>query len=77
MDWTKGQKTRSVVAEGLRDIDIPVVVVAEGQYCLIEKPDLEIVLAAEAADLAENLWVSEDSAPLRPEAAEVKTRQEK
>ena len=49
----QGRNTRSAVAEGLRNIDIRSAEVAEGQYCLIEKPDLEIGQDAKAANLVE------------------------
>lgn len=53
--WIQGQNMRSAVAEGLWDTDIRAAAVAEGQYCLVEKPNLEIDLAAVAADLVEDL----------------------
>ena len=68
---------RFAVAEGLRDTDIHAAAVAEGRYCLIEKPDLEIEQAAEAADFVEDLQASVVSAPLPLEAAGVKARPEK
>lgn len=68
---------RSAVAEGLLDSGIRAAAVAEGQCCLTEKPNLEIVLTAGAADLAEALQASEASAPSRPKAAEVKARRER
>ena len=46
---------RSAVAAGLLDTDIPAAAVAEGQYCLKEKPGLGIDLAAVAADFVEDL----------------------
>lgn len=46
---------RSAVAEGLLGSGIRAAAAAEEQCCLTEKPDLEIVLAAGAADLAEAL----------------------
>ena len=49
----QGRNTRSAVAEGLRNIDNCSAEVAEEQYCLIEKPDLEIGLDAKAANLVE------------------------
>ena len=56
--WSKsylmqGRNTRSAVAEGLRNIDNRSAEVAEEQYCLIEKPDLEIGLDAKAVNLVE------------------------
>ena len=55
LDLIQSQDMRSAVAEGLLDSGIHAVAVAEGQCCLTEKPDLEIVLAAGAADLVEAL----------------------
>lgn len=55
LDLIQSQNMRSAVAEGLRDTDIRAAALAEGQCCLTEKPDLEIVLAAVAADLAVGL----------------------
>lgn len=47
---------RFAVAEGLRDTDIRAAAVAVGRrYCLVEKPGLEIDLAAKAAGFVEDL----------------------
>lgn len=45
---------RSAVAEGLRDTDIHSAAVAEAQYCLTEKPDLEFDQVAVAGDFVED-----------------------
>lgn len=54
-DWIQGQNMHFAVAEGPRDTDIRAAAVAEGQYCLTEKPDLEIELVGVAADSVDGL----------------------
>lgn len=51
----QNMRSAAAAAEDPLDSGIRAVVVAEGQCCLTEKRDLEIVVAAVAADLAEGL----------------------